>query len=210
MTSSSSKLAANSFGGPPIQSLRGDDSLHADNYPSPSITDELIGATGWSMFPSLLPGDQLSVEPLELASSGDVIGYISESGTRQAHRLVGYCPLRSRYLTRGDANGRFDEPVPASAIEGRVVAVTRRFFGRSSSIRRMVWGRRWLPYGVSRWLRAVSLVGYRFLRPVCLFSELGPSDQRTPAGSGGENTGVRAPNRSVDGPFQRFLFQRKT
>jgi hypothetical protein len=81
---------------------------------------------GWSMAPLMRDGDLLTVEPLAAgagARPGEVV-VAARSGLLVTHRLVS---LRDGMaVTRGDACGGDDPPVPASDVLGRVVRVRKR------------------------------------------------------------------------------------
>jgi signal peptidase len=75
-----------------------------------------------SMAPALHTGDLVVVEPGSTGDyrPGDVITYREAARGRITHRVVGRTETGD-YRTRGDANRVDDsDPVPASAIDGRV------------------------------------------------------------------------------------------
>jgi hypothetical protein len=79
---------------------------------------------GWSMWPTLRPGDEALFAPLAAPPApGDVLLYATDAAL-VAHRLVGSLP-DGRLVLRGDAMGRADPPVEPAAVLGRLVAVRR-------------------------------------------------------------------------------------
>jgi signal peptidase I len=82
-----------------------------------------IPLAGWSMAPSLRPGDRLRVAPLDgKPARGDIV--VARRGPRLVtHRLV---TLDGRgAVTRGDACTADDPPIDVAALVGRVVEVRR-------------------------------------------------------------------------------------
>jgi hypothetical protein len=81
---------------------------------------------GWSMAPLMRDGDLITVEPLGAgggAQPGEVV-VASRAGLLVTHRLIS---LRDGVaVTRGDACGGDDPPVPANHLLGRVVRVRKR------------------------------------------------------------------------------------
>ena len=72
-----------------------------------------FSATGWSMLPSILPGDTLvveSVRPVQVRL-GDVV-LVGREGKLRAHRVVGMAgdPENPRWITQGDALPAPDPP----------------------------------------------------------------------------------------------------
>jgi len=77
------------------------------------MLDRVVATTrGLSMFPSVLPGDELELRAREHLSTGDIIGVIGDTGDLVAHRLLGYCLVTGCYLTSGDACAERDAAVP--------------------------------------------------------------------------------------------------
>ena len=85
-------------------------------------------ATGWSMLPSVWPGDTLVIERVSVdqVRSGDVI-LVGRDGRLFAHRVVSVAEGcgSPRWITRGDANSAHDEPVNEGELLGRVDYVIR-------------------------------------------------------------------------------------
>lgn len=84
-----------------------------------------ISLQGWSMAPTLRPGDRLLVRPLAgapPASEGEIV--VARRGTRLvAHRLVEN--VGAFAITRGDVCHAVDLPVLLQTLLGRVVLVRR-------------------------------------------------------------------------------------
>jgi signal peptidase I len=85
-------------------------------------------ATGWSMLPSVWPGDTLVIERVtaDQVRVGDVM-LVGRDGRLCAHRVVsvaeGYGSRR--WITQGDANSAPDRPVSEEELLGRVDYVIR-------------------------------------------------------------------------------------
>lgn len=73
-----------------------------------------------SMEPSLSVGDLLIVVPTDELSVGDVVVYTS-SGAAIVHRIIEIDTESGTAVTRGDANNASDDPIPLTAIKGKVV-----------------------------------------------------------------------------------------
>jgi hypothetical protein len=87
-----------------------------------------FAATGWSMLPTIFPGDILMVERIDedQVNLGDVI-LASRDGWFCAHRVVAKSEdCGPSWLTQGDAMAIPDRPVKPSEVLGRVAYVTRR------------------------------------------------------------------------------------
>ncbi len=86
-----------------------------------------LGVTGWSMFPSVRPGDVLVVD--RTSSSGVSTGEIVLFGRNRrlfVHRVVGKeLDGSSTVLTRGDAMPQPDAPVNDNDLLGRVSCIVR-------------------------------------------------------------------------------------
>jgi hypothetical protein len=87
-----------------------------------------FAATGWSMLPSIWPGETLVVERInpEQVRIGDVVLTGRDSGLR-AHRvasIIGTGETR-RWITQGDALSVPDLPVNQAELLGRVVYLIR-------------------------------------------------------------------------------------
>jgi hypothetical protein len=86
-------------------------------------------ATGTSMFPTIVPGENVVAEPVRAADlrTGDVVLFMIE-GRLRAHRLVGIesdSRSSAKFVMRGDNLDLCDLPVDASAILGKLVCVER-------------------------------------------------------------------------------------
>jgi signal peptidase I len=87
-----------------------------------------LRVTGWSMLPTVWPGDTLLIERVssEDIFAGDIV--LFSSGRRfVAHRVVaiGDDAGVSRVHTQGDAVPRRDAPLPASGLLGKVSFIQR-------------------------------------------------------------------------------------
>ncbi|MGA9308107.1 MAG: signal peptidase I, partial [Candidatus Sulfotelmatobacter sp.] len=85
-------------------------------------------ATGWSMLPSVWPGDTLVMERVnpDQVRVGDVI-LVGRDGRLCAHRVVSVaegCGSRV-WITQGDANSTPDQPVSEDEMLGRVSYLIR-------------------------------------------------------------------------------------
>lgn len=87
-----------------------------------------FAATGWSMLPTIWPGDTLVVERVtsERVSVGDVV-LVGRDGRLCAHRLVSRETNsgNSQWITRGDSMPGPDQPVAESELLGRVAYLIR-------------------------------------------------------------------------------------
>ncbi|MGA8501466.1 MAG: hypothetical protein WB683_07955 [Candidatus Sulfotelmatobacter sp.] len=85
-------------------------------------------ATGWSMLPSVWPGDTLVVERVspDQVRVGDVM-LVGRDGRLCAHRVVSVDEgCRSpRWITQGDSNLAPDQPVSRDELLGRVPCLIR-------------------------------------------------------------------------------------
>src|SRR5579871_1015422 len=121
-------------------------------------------ARGYSMLPTLWPGDLLTVEtvPFEKVSPGDVVLYqrwerlFMHRVMRRASGAAG--SERPSLVTRGDSMTGFDAPVFPGELLGRVVSVQRTsglcFLAPRCSVAERVFG---LMLGSSDRLRSVAL-----------------------------------------------------
>jgi signal peptidase I len=84
-------------------------------------------ALGRSMYPLIYSGDYLFIEHRNIANLciGDIVFFHSNSGAYVTHRLVKKSGPNA-IITRGDNTRRFDRPVPAENIIGRVVRIEGR------------------------------------------------------------------------------------
>jgi hypothetical protein len=80
------------------------------------------------MLPSIWPGDELAVQPLDglLPANGEIVVFIRK-GRLFAHRVVGRseCGGKVQLLTRGDTLRICDDPVDQSEALGSVVKISR-------------------------------------------------------------------------------------
>lgn len=86
-----------------------------------------LQVNGWSMLPSVWPGETLLVE-LVASSSAVAEGDIVLFGRDQrlfVHRVVGRSADNACLLTRGDAMRSADKPVDDCELLGKVVAIQR-------------------------------------------------------------------------------------
>jgi signal peptidase I len=87
-----------------------------------------VRATGWSMLPTVWPGDTLVIERIACAdvSEGDIVMF--KSARRfVAHRVVNRSnePTNLKLQTRGDALPRPDAAVPSGDLLGKVSYILR-------------------------------------------------------------------------------------
>jgi len=85
-----------------------------------------LGVTGWSMLPTVWPGDTVVIERAdsEAVSEGDIVLFQREHRFF-VHRVVGKITEDSTILTRGDAMPRPDPPVVDRDLLGKVVLILR-------------------------------------------------------------------------------------
>ena len=87
-----------------------------------------FAATGWSMLPSIFPGETLIVERVnpDQVRIGDVVLVKRERGLR-AHRVVGEAgnPTHRQWITQGDALPVQDRPVAGNELLGRITYLIR-------------------------------------------------------------------------------------
>lgn len=87
-----------------------------------------FAATGWSMLPSVWPGDTLVVERVSPngVKIGDVV-LVGREGRLCAHRVMGTAgdAENPQWITQGDALPVPDRPVAGSELLGRVVYLIR-------------------------------------------------------------------------------------
>ena len=86
-----------------------------------------LQVNGWSMLPSVWPGDTLLVEHVASSSSvaeGDIVLF-GRDRRFWVHRVVGRSADNACLLTRGDAMRSVDKPVHEDELLGRVVAMQR-------------------------------------------------------------------------------------
>jgi signal peptidase I len=87
-----------------------------------------FAATGWSMLPSVWPGETLVVERVspDQVHIGDVV-LVGREGKLCAHRVIdtGADPENPRWITQGDAMPAPDRPVAGNELLGRVAYLIR-------------------------------------------------------------------------------------
>jgi hypothetical protein len=85
-----------------------------------------LRVTGWSMLPTIWPGDTLMIERAdsEAVSEGDIVLCARNRGF-SAHRVVSKSAQDSAILTRGDAMCRPDPLVSHHDLLGRVAYIVR-------------------------------------------------------------------------------------
>jgi hypothetical protein len=87
-----------------------------------------FAATGWSMLPSLWPGETLIVERVrpDHVKVGEIV-LVRREGTLRAHRLIGTAgdAKNPQWITQGDALGVPDPPVAGEDLLGRVAYLIR-------------------------------------------------------------------------------------
>jgi signal peptidase I len=87
-----------------------------------------FAATGWSMLPSVWPGETLVVERVDhdQVRIGDVV-VVGRDGKLCAHRVVGRAgeSENPQWITQGDALPFPDRPVAAEELLGRVAYLIR-------------------------------------------------------------------------------------
>ena len=88
-----------------------------------------LQVTGWSMLPTIFPGDTLIIERCSAASTceGDIV-LVSRDGRLFVHRLLEKTRESDRsssIRTRGDSMPTIDPPVTEEQLMGRVSAIER-------------------------------------------------------------------------------------
>ncbi len=87
-----------------------------------------FAATGWSMLPSVFPGETLVVERISAGEPqvGDVV-LVGREGRLCAHRVVSIAwdSENPRWITQGDGMAAPDRPVLAHELLGRVAYLIR-------------------------------------------------------------------------------------
>lgn len=85
-----------------------------------------LRVNGWSMLPSIRPGDTLLIEAVNYdnVASGEVVLFLR--GQRLfAHRAIGRSHSDLRIITRGDAMRREDRPLNQAELLGKVTLIWR-------------------------------------------------------------------------------------
>ena len=85
-----------------------------------------LGVTGWSMLPTIWPGDTLVIESLdpEDIATGDVVLFARDHRLF-VHRAVKDNNRKHGFITRGDAMPHPDTAVDSSELLGRIVFLVR-------------------------------------------------------------------------------------
>jgi signal peptidase I len=86
-----------------------------------------LRVTGWSMLPTVMPGDTLLIERIDsdAVAEGDIVLY-GRDRRFFVHRVVTKCQSqKAEFVTRGDAMPAPDPPVPESDLLGRVSFILR-------------------------------------------------------------------------------------
>lgn len=87
-----------------------------------------LRATGWSMLPTVWPGDSLVIEQTDgdEISEGDIVLFRTERGF-VAHRVVAKRNVdgNSRIVTRGDSACRADSPISDRDVLGKIAFIMR-------------------------------------------------------------------------------------
>jgi signal peptidase I len=107
-----------------------------------------LGVTGWSMLPTVWPGDVLVIEATnrDAVRAGDIVLFGRERRFF-VHRVVDKSEGEQKVQTRGDAMPRMDPPVSDRELLGRVVRIerngksvepSREFNGASRSVAALV------------------------------------------------------------------------
>lgn len=95
--------------------------LSGNRFPMPLGFGASVVLSG-SMEPTLSVGDLLIVVPTDELAVGDVVVYTS-SGAAIVHRIIELDTEGGTVVTRGDANNASDDPIPITAVKGKVVCV---------------------------------------------------------------------------------------
>lgn len=85
-----------------------------------------LRVTGWSMLPTVCPGDILVIERVDRAAlaQGDIV-LVSRDRRLFAHRLLSKDEENAEFLTRGDAMTAPDPPVGDNQVLGRISFILR-------------------------------------------------------------------------------------
>lgn len=85
-----------------------------------------LQVTGWSMLPTIRPGDTLIIERTnwEMLMQGDIV-LVSRDRRLFAHRLLFKDAETAELLTRGDAMSAADPPVGDKQVLGRISFILR-------------------------------------------------------------------------------------
>ena len=85
-----------------------------------------LRVNGWSMLPSIRPGDTLLIEAVNYdgVATGEVVLFLRGQGLFE-HRALGRNPADLQIITRGDAMRREDRPLNQAELLGRVTLIWR-------------------------------------------------------------------------------------
>lgn len=88
-----------------------------------------IKVSGFSMYPTMRPGDIVEISPVEpgVPLEPGVIIAIKRETDFIVHRFLGYAEVAGVMvvIARGDSNEHVDRPVPSERVAGRVVTIIR-------------------------------------------------------------------------------------
>lgn len=89
-----------------------------------------LRVNGWSMLPSILPGDTLHIESAEVStvSEGDVVLLVGRDRRLVVHRLIAKSKMsgNSQVVTRGDSMPQPDPPASENDLLGKVAYIVRK------------------------------------------------------------------------------------
>jgi signal peptidase I len=85
-----------------------------------------LGVSGWSMLPTLWPGDTLMIERVQSEGvvAGDIVLFARDRRFF-VHRVTGKGRTDKALQTRGDSMPQFDPPISNRELLGRVVSIER-------------------------------------------------------------------------------------
>lgn len=85
-----------------------------------------LGVTGWSMLPTVWPGDTLLIEQAsaETVQPGDIVLF-ARNRRFFVHRVIAKNHAAEKIQTRGDSMPNMDAPVSSRELLGRVVSIVR-------------------------------------------------------------------------------------
>jgi hypothetical protein len=99
-----------------------------------------LQVTGWSMLPTVMPGETLEIESLgnggvsRQVSRGDIVLF-RRDGRLFAHRVVAVASGPDQIVTRGDGMPQADPPLDSSDVLGKVSCILRDGKSRKPSVR---------------------------------------------------------------------------
>lgn len=85
-----------------------------------------LKVTGWSMLPTIWPGEMLMIQHTEsdAVSEGDIV-LCARERKFSAHRVIGKSSKDSSIVTQGDAMAQIDPPVSQHDLLGKVAFIVR-------------------------------------------------------------------------------------